>query len=259
MASRFAAAGSAIHPTVRTLPRAILFDLDDTLLRAYARADLAWERVTGELAEQLAPHDPAEIAARIQAEASVFWADPERHRIWRQRLVESRRRIVVRAFESLAADGPAPSAEVAVRVADRFSALREAEMSLHPGARETLDSLRALGVRLGLLTNGAGAPQRAKLERFDLERRFDHVQIEGEHGFGKPEPRAYLHALQRLSVTAADVWVVGDNLEWEVAAPQRLGIHAIWFDGEGRGLPPESGVRPDRTIRRLRELVPGGQ
>ena len=34
--------------------------------------------------------------------------------------------------------------------------------------------------------------------------------------------------------------MVGDNLEWEVAAPQRLGIHAIWLDAYKAGLPAGS-------------------
>jgi putative hydrolase of the HAD superfamily len=49
--------------------------------------------------------------------------------------------------------------------------------------------------------------------------------------------------------------MVGDNLEWEIVAPQRLGIHAIWHDGYGVGLPPDCPVRPDRIIRRLSELL----
>jgi putative hydrolase of the HAD superfamily len=50
--------------------------------------------------------------------------------------------------------------------------------------------------------------------------------------------------------------MVGDNLEWEVVAPQRLGIYAIWYDGYGIGLPPGSPIRPDRIIRSLPELLP---
>jgi putative hydrolase of the HAD superfamily len=110
-------------------------------------------------------------------------------------------------------------------------------------------------VRLALITNGDGVGQRAKIERFDLAHRFHHIQIEGEHGFGKPEPRAYMHALERLDVGARDSWMVGDNLEWEVTAPQRLGIHAIWFDAHGAGLPEGSVVRPDRIVRKLSELL----
>jgi putative hydrolase of the HAD superfamily len=242
---------------VSGLPRAILFDLDDTLLRAYGRADLAWAKVTAELGAQLAPFEPADVAAAIQSHASEFWADPERHRYWRQRLYESRREVVRGAFAALPGASHRLRDEVAVRVADRFSALRDEEMSLFPDACDTLDSLRARGVTLGLVTNGAAEPQRAKLLRFDLARRFDHIQIEGEHGFGKPEERAYRHALESLGVGAPEAWMVGDNLEWEVAAPQRLGIHAIWYDGEGRGLPAAAAVRPDRIIRALAELVPG--
>ena len=87
--------------------------------------------------------------------------------------------------------------------------------------------------------------------------RFDHIQIEGEHGFGKPEERAYLHAMQTLGVTASETWMIGDNLEWEVVAPQRLGIYAIWIDVHGDGLPADSTVKPDRIIRSLTELLPG--
>jgi putative hydrolase of the HAD superfamily len=48
--------------------------------------------------------------------------------------------------------------------------------------------------------------------------------------------------------------MVGDNLEWDVAAPQRLGIYGIWVDRGGAGIPPGNGVRPDRIVRSLSEL-----
>src|SRR5205807_8422297 len=110
-------------------------------------------------------------------------------------------------------------------------------------------------VRLALITNGAAAPQRQKVTRFALEHRFDHIQIEGEHGFGKPEERAYTHALEALGVGPRDAWMVGDNLEWEVVAPQRLGIYAIWYDGYAVWLPHGCPIRPDRIIRSLPELL----
>ena len=118
-------------------------------------------------------------------------------------------------------------------------------MFVFPGAHDAIDALKALGVKLALVTNGAAETQRAKVERFELTHRFDHIQIEGEHGFGKPEERAYLHAMEALGVTAPDTWMIGDNLEWEVEAPQRLGIYAIWIDVHGDGLPP----RLDRQAR----------
>jgi FMN phosphatase YigB (HAD superfamily) len=38
-----------------------------------------------------------------------------------------------------------------------------------------------------------------------------------------------------LGVGPHETWMVGDNLEWEIVAPQRLGIYAIWHDGAGLG------------------------
>ena len=69
----------------------------------------------------------------------------------------------------------------------------------------------------------------------------------------EPE-RVYKRALQLLDVTPADTWMVGDNLEWDVAEPQRQGIFGIWIDLRGSGLPKGHPVRPDRIIRRLSEL-----
>src|SRR4029077_17162641 len=146
--------------------------------------------------------------------------------------------------------------DLATRLADRFTACREEEMLVFPGAHDAIDALKARGIKLALVTNGAAIDQRAKIERFGLTHRFDHIQIEGEHGFGKPEERAYLHAMQALGVTAPETWMVGDNLEWEVEAPQRLGIYAIWLDAHGQGLPSEATVKPDRIIRSLTELLP---
>jgi hypothetical protein len=65
-----------------------------------------------------------------------------------------------------------------------------------------------------------------------------------EHGFGKPEERAYNHAMEVLGVGPDETWMVGDNLEWEIVAPQRLGIYAVWHDGYGVGLPLDSPIRP---------------
>ena len=237
-------------------PKAILFDLDDTLISAYNRPDLAWHAITREFAGELHPHQPDEVAIAVNLAADVFWADPERHRVGRLQLVDARATILADAFEALAANGrPHLDEPLARRMALRYNAYRDEQMHLFDGAHHVVDTFRARGVLLALITNGAAAPQRAKVERFELTHRFHHIQIEGEHGFGKPEERAYRHALATLGVDASDTWMVGDNLEWEVVAPQRLGIHAIWHDVVGEGLPQGSAARPDRIIRSLMELL----
>jgi len=241
---------------VTDLPRAMLIDMDDTILSAYARPELAWNAIATEFADELKPLPPGEVADALLASARTFWSTAEP--IWRIRLAEARRLTVKGGFAALAAAGHRTLPDdLADRIADRFTAYREEEMFVFPGAHEAIDAFKARGVKLALVTNGNAEMQRAKVERFALGHRFDHIQIEGEHGFGKPEERAYLHAMQALGVTARDTWMIGDNLEWEVVAPQRLGIYAIWIDVHGDGLPPGSTVKPDRITRSLTELLPG--
>lgn len=237
------------------LPRAMLIDMDDTILSAYGRPEIAWNRIAEEFATEFGPLSPQQVAASVLTFAKQFWATAEP--VWRLKLAEARRLTVKGGFDALAARGYKLDADLAVRVADRFTAYREAEMFVFPGAHDTIDALKALGVKLALVTNGAADTQRAKVERFALAHRFDHIQIEGEHGFGKPEERAYRHAMEMLGVTATDTWMIGDNLEWEVEAPQRLGIYSVWMDVHGDGLPAGSAVTPDRIIRSLTELLPG--
>jgi putative hydrolase of the HAD superfamily len=236
------------------LPRAMLIDMDETILSAYGRPELAWNNVTAEFAHEFAPLLPQQVAAAILDSARKFWAAAGAE--WRLKLEEARHEIVKSGFAALSATGRPLPGELAIRLTDRFTAYREEEMFVFPGAHDAIDALKARGVKLALVTNGAAVPQRAKVERFELAHRFDHIQIEGEHGFGKPEERAYLHAMEALGVTASDTWMVGDNLEWEIEAPQRLGIYAIWMDVHGDGLPAGSTVKPDRIIRSLTELLP---
>lgn len=234
----------------------MLIDLDDTILDAYSNPEIAWLEVLTEFRSDLGGLTPEQARDAVVASADRFWADPERGRIWRQQLFGARREVVRLAFEAVAAEGGPVLREPALHaIADRFSTMREERHAPFPGAIETLKELRDHGVQLALVTNGAGEIQRAKLARFSLEAHFHHIQIEGEHGFGKPDERAYRHALQALGVGPADAWMVGDNLEWEVAAPQRIGMYAVWHDHAGRGLPEGSTVRPDRTIRSLTELL----
>jgi putative hydrolase of the HAD superfamily len=235
-----------------TLPRAILFDLDDTILAAGERLEIL-TLIAGEFEAELAPLRPKEIAGQLDAALAAFWSDPERHKIARFGLPQARQQVITEAF--LATGAPHMTEELAARFAGQFSARRDRSTDFFPGARETIEALKARGVLLALVTNGDSVTQRAKVERFSLAPLFDHIQIEGEHDFGKPDERAYLHAMAALGVAAHETWMVGDHLEWEVVAPQKLGIYAIWHDGHGQGLPEGSTVRPDRIVRAISELL----
>lgn len=234
------------------LPAALLLDLDDTILEFAPLAPRVWREVCGTYAPRLQGVDPQTLYAEIQCAARGFWSDPERERRGRLDLPGSRREIVSAAFGALGVEGT----DVARAVADRFTELREERIEPLPGALEALDAFRARGIRLGLVTNGGSAPQRAKIERFGLTAYFDAILVEGEFGVGKPDAAVFREALWRLDAKPERTRMAGDNLEWDVAGSQRLGIFGIWIDAEVAGVPAGSAVRPDRIVRSLAELAP---
>lgn len=233
------------------LPRAIFFDLDDTLLMDSNNTEDCWLSACQRCVSLTAAIEPENLFAAVQTYRNWFWSDAERHRQGRLDLEAARRAIVAGALLKMGIEHPT----LANDIAQTYAALRDKAIRLFPDALETLRLLQARDIRLALLTNGNAQLQRRKIEQHGLAPFFDCILIEGEFGIGKPDERVYRHALSQLEVSPEETWMVGDNLEWEVAAPQRLGIFAIWRDVSGAGLPPSSIIRPDRIIQTLSELV----
>ena len=227
------------------LPPVILFDLDDTILDDTGGASAAWEQAC------IDSGAPDGLYDAIRAAGAWFWSDADRHRTGRADLLEARRTIAATALGNLGL----PDDGLSARISARLNELRDEAIAPLPGAIETLDVLRGKGVRLGLLTNGSARHQRWKIERFSLEAHFDYVGIEGEVGFGKPEPEAFLRALRAFSADPADAWMVGDNLVFDVGGAQAVGMQGVWVDIRGRGLPESPVAVPDRIVTSIAELA----
>ena len=149
------------------LPRAILFDLDDTLIRAYAQPEDAWRRLLTVFAAHLDAHDAEAIEgvrAAVMEEARAFWSDSQAAAKWRLDIAGARRLSVRRGLAKL---GRADEA-LADRIADAFTKMRRDEYKLYPDAHATVDALRQAGVKLALVTNCAAETQRDKIVRFEL-------------------------------------------------------------------------------------------
>lgn len=234
-------------------PPAILFDLDDTLISFDGVSALALADACAHYAAQRTPPYPtATLIAALRETQAWFWSDPARHKTGREDLRAARRRIVRKTLDTLGHPDPAADA----LLADTYTDLHNARTCLYPATIPTLTALRAQGTRLVLITNGAAQGQRAKLTRFGLTPFFEHILIDTELGFGKPDPRVFTHALALLGLPASAVWMVGDNPVWDIQPPQSLGIHAIWHDAKGQGLAPGSSIIPDRIITDIGELMP---
>ena len=83
---------------VTNLPRALILDLDDTILDAYGNPSEAWLRLCHEFAGQLGGVAPKALHAAILEARDWVWSDPERARDARLDLWEGRRQVVRRAF-----------------------------------------------------------------------------------------------------------------------------------------------------------------
>ena len=230
--------------------KALLLDLDDTLLAYSAGVDDSWAAACGAVP---LPLESATLVAALAETRKWFWTgDPARHARERVNMLGAWTKIVA---EALVRCGCADDA-LAAAIATDFAARRRAAMRLFPETRVVLDALRARALPLALVTNGDVRQQRDKIERHDLARYFGAIVIEGEFGCGKPDERVYHEALRQLGVQSEGAWMVGDHLEWDVLAPQRLGLTGVWIDREGAGLPAtHADARPHRIIRSLSELL----
>jgi len=250
--------------------RAILFDLDNTLLLEDEATERALQK-TSELAGRRAHADPATIAATAKDAARVlfdaapafayadamgiWWGEA----LWGEFTGEARGLIALRAFVpgfrravwtralSAAAVHDAPLVD---ELASAFASFRRGIALIDPDASAVLDDL-GRDHRLALVTNGAPDVQREKLATTTLGSHFEAIVISAELGVGKPDPRIFRAALDALGVAGADAAVVGDSLERDVAGARRAGVRSVWLDRAGAALGP---VAPDVRIGSLREL-----
>jgi HAD superfamily hydrolase (TIGR01549 family) len=229
---------------------AVFLDLDSTLLdESYVVvASVAACRVLGN------EHPELDAAALAQANYEVwmrYW--PEIERDWvlgalttDELRIETWRRTLVR----FGRDDDA----VVARVAAVHHEFELAEYRAFEDVHRTVDALRDRGVKLVVVTNGASDTQREKLDVLGLTDRVDAIIVSGELGVAKPDPAVFEAALAAAGVSADRAAHVGDSLHADVGGARAAGITAIWLNREGIEL-PTAGVRPDRVIRSLDELL----
>jgi FMN hydrolase / 5-amino-6-(5-phospho-D-ribitylamino)uracil phosphatase len=102
---------------------------------------------------------------------------------------------------------------------------------LYEDALPVLEELRAVELRLGLVSNGI-----RDLREFVRHHRLDVDAIVGSraHGYVKPHPTIFQAALEQLGVDAADTVMVGDSPAEDIEGARALGMRAILLDREER-------------------------
>ena len=250
--------------------RAVLFDLDDTVMVDEAVSREAFEAVARHARDKHGAEE-ARFARDAAEQARVLWAAGPCSAFCRS--------LGISAFECLWGrfEGDGEFAELrkwaftfreqvfdhALRqqmiesgegsrdLAAAFGRERRLLQRLMPDALEVLNRLSS-SYALGLLTNGAPDLQREKIVASGTESLFSQIVISGVYGIGKPRPEIFLHLTDRLGVSPAEAAMVGNSLERDIRGARNSGIISIWLQVPGSE--EHSPVEPDFTIAGLPEL-----
>jgi putative hydrolase of the HAD superfamily len=126
---------------------------------------------------------------------------------------------------------------------------------LTPGVRSALADARAGGWSLAVVTNGPTSTQDPKIRATGLDELADAVCIAGEVGVSKPDPLMFTEAARRAGTTLDGAWMIGDNLDADIAGAQGVGARTVWLRRDYDRLTYSSGARPDLVADDLPDAV----
>jgi HAD superfamily hydrolase (TIGR01509 family) len=189
--------------------RALIFDLDGTLVDTVYAHVFAWQRA---LAEEGMPIDGWRIHRRIGMSGGLFIKALDR---------ELGRSLSHEEAERLREN----HAKAYLPLWDQIRPL--------PGARELLTALTAMGVPWAIATSGSVRTASGPLALLDIPADIP-VVTRDQVAYAKPNPDLFLAAAQRLGVPPGDCFVVGDSI-WDLLAAQRAGSLGIGLLSGGYG------------------------
>jgi FMN phosphatase YigB (HAD superfamily) len=208
---------------ISSRPAAVLFDAYGTLLEL----DDPVGRLQAGLAEGGYVHRPEEVAAAFHAEVAHY----RRHQdLGRDAagLDVLRTQCAAVFADALPSAPPVPVAKTILVNAFRFR--------LFADVIPALNRIRAAGIRLGVVSNW-DVSLTGVLEECGILDEFAAVSASAVVGVRKPDPAIFLHALDQLSVDAADAVHVGDDPVLDVEGARAAGICAVRIDRGKVGTP----------------------
>lgn len=229
--------------------KAVLFDIDDTLVDTRG----AFRHALAVVAQQ---YLPVEISADDLV--TTWRADAGGHyRAFTRGEIGYREQRMHRANELHAIyGGPALDDAGFDAWDDVFEHAFQDGWVAHEDVAEALDALDEAGIPYGALSNARVAYQERKLEAAGLSRVPMLVGVD-TLGFGKPDPRVFTLAAERIGADPATIAYVGDEYDIDAVAATEVGMLGVWIDrGYSHRAPDPSVGHPDSVIRvtSLREL-----
>ena len=123
-----------------------------------------------------------------------------------------------------------------------------------PGAEAALRSLRARGIRTGMLSNTFFSHEllAEEMKTIGLYALLDVFVCSSSYGVRKPHPLLFQIALNRLGTTPAETLLVGNHARDDVAGANHSGLVSVWYNPNGLARP--QGIAPRYEIRRLLDV-----
>ena len=232
--------------------RLIIFDLDDTLINFGGVTEKAWKLTCESLVKQFSLDIDSEIIANeIVVINNAFWSDEEKRPKGNFSALDIRASIVSKALDKL----NMKDEKLIDYLVNHYATYKYQAVSLYEDVPNVLKELKHRGYIITLLTNGDSTSQREKIARFDLEPLLDGIFIEGEQGVGKPDQKAYNNILNRFGVLEHEACMIGDHYLWEVVAPKKYGLKAIWVNRGDSIIPMDDHYHADYTINNISDLL----
>ncbi|KYG59258.1 HAD family hydrolase [Planococcus maritimus] len=96
------------------------------------------------------------------------------------------------------------------------------------GLETLLESLKAQGLKLGIISNGKHPFQMGNIDALGIAHHMDAILISESENLRKPDPEIFCRALGRLGVDAAESIFVGDHPVNDIDAAQAIGMFGVW-------------------------------
>lgn len=230
----------------RHKPRAVLFDLGNTLVSYYKPAEFGpiLQTIVDDMLRYMARHGYRYDSAAVLAQA---------HALNAERADLSVHPLPLRLQQLLGLEDFAAHERVLVK---RFLEPIFATARLDPAALPLLADLRQRGYLTGIVSNtpwgSSGDDWRDELARHGLGDATDAAVFCADCGKRKPDPAIFQFALEKLGVAPGEAVFVGDDARWDVSGARQVGMRAVLIDPSGT---VELKNRVER-IRSLDELIP---
>ncbi|XP_023678391.1 N-acylneuraminate-9-phosphatase [Paramormyrops kingsleyae] len=227
--------------------KAILFDLDNTLIDTRGAGEIAFEKVAELLRTRLHHGDIETICKKFKQKLleesyqpfADLTIDQVRINHWDKAIEES--------------GGLDHDPSLAAQCYWLWKNTRLDHLCIPGPVQRLLQELKTTH-KLLLLTNGEAQTQREKIQAVCCRGLFDAVVVGGEHAEEKPAPSIFQHCFHQLGVGPQDCIMVGDSLDTDILGGINVGIRAtVWITDKGT-IQPEASIKPDYVLATVLEL-----